>query len=103
VDGDRVYIVSNRCEVLCLDVRGQANGNDGPYKDETKVCVCESDEPVQLAPRDADILWRFDMLRDLPVFPHDASNCSVLIHGDNVYVGTANRVYGGKGVLPGGA
>jgi len=101
VDGDRVYIVSNRCEVLCLDVRGLANGNDGPFQDEAKFCVREGDEPVQLASHDADILWRFDMLRDLPVFPHDASNCSVLVHGDYVYVGTANGVYDGKVVLPG--
>src|SRR5262245_12510647 len=31
VDGNRVYLVSNRGEVLCLDVEGMANGNDGPY------------------------------------------------------------------------
>jgi outer membrane protein assembly factor BamB len=36
----------------------------------------------------------------LPVFPHDAANSSVLIHGDYVYVGTANGVYDGKVVLP---
>ena len=34
VEGDRVYIVTNRAEVLCLDLHGQANGNDGPYLDE---------------------------------------------------------------------
>src|SRR5688572_7554212 len=34
VEGDRVYIVSNRGEVICLDARGMANGNDGPYRDE---------------------------------------------------------------------
>jgi hypothetical protein len=78
VDGDRVYIVSNRCEVICLDVRGLANGNDGPFTEESMFSVGELDEPVKLAPRDADILWRFDMLRDLPVFPNDAANCSVL-------------------------
>lgn len=100
VDGDRVYIVSNRCEVICLDVRGLANGNDGPFTEEAKFCVGEMDEPVKLDTRDADILWRFDMLRDLPVFPHDAANCSVLVQGDFLYVGTANGVYDGKVVLP---
>jgi outer membrane protein assembly factor BamB len=100
VDGDRVYIVSNRCEVICLDVRGLANGNDGPFTDEAKFSVGTRDEPVKLAPSDADILWRFDMLRDLPVFPHDAANCSILVHGDFLYVGTANGVYDGKVVLP---
>jgi len=34
VAGDRVYLVSNRCEVLCLDIHGQANGNDGPFQAE---------------------------------------------------------------------
>ena len=28
VDGNRVYLVSNRCEVLCLDVDGLQDGND---------------------------------------------------------------------------
>jgi outer membrane protein assembly factor BamB len=34
VEGDRVYIVSNRGDVLCLDLDGLANGNDGPFQDE---------------------------------------------------------------------
>ena len=34
VDGDRVYVVTNRDEVLCLDIEGMANGNDGPFTDE---------------------------------------------------------------------
>ena len=36
VEGNRVYIVSNRGEVLCLDLHGLANGNDGPFRDEAK-------------------------------------------------------------------
>ena len=100
VDGDRVYLVTNRCEVVCLDADGLADGNDGPFVDEASFSVPSSAQPVELGPRDADILWRVDMLRDLPVFPHDASNCSVLIVGDCAYVGTANGVYDGKIVLP---
>src|SRR5690606_37145925 len=34
VDGGRVYLVTNRCEVVCLDSHGMANGNDGPFEDE---------------------------------------------------------------------
>src|SRR5436190_11073173 len=34
VEGDRVYIVSNRGELMCLDADGMRNGNDGPFKDE---------------------------------------------------------------------
>jgi len=32
VEGDRVYVVTNRGESVCLDVHGLANGNDGPYQ-----------------------------------------------------------------------
>ena len=34
VEGDRVYTVTNRDEVVCLDLHGMANGNDGPFRDE---------------------------------------------------------------------
>ena len=32
------------------------------------------------------------MLNELPVFPHDAASCSILVHGDFVYVCTGNGV-----------
>jgi len=100
VDNDRVYLVTNRCEVVCLDVAGMANGNDGAFTDESAFSVPEGAAPVETGASDADILWRFDMIRDLPVFPHDAANCSILVVGDHLYVGTANGVYDGKVVLP---
>ncbi len=90
VDGDRVYVVTNRCEVLCLDVAGLANGNDGLFQDEG--VFSSGGTAVKLTPLDADIIWRFDMLREIPNFPHDASNCCVLVHGDYVYAGTSNGV-----------
>src|SRR6185437_1582136 len=34
VEGNRVYVLSNRGEVMCLDLAGMSNGNDGPFKDE---------------------------------------------------------------------
>ena len=63
VDGNRVYLVTNRCEVLSLDVAGTAAGN-----------------------------WRYDIMRELNVWPQDAANCSVLVHGDLVYACTSNGV-----------
>jgi len=100
VDGGFVYLVTNRCEVVCLDVDGMADGNDGPFREEAAFSVPAGATPVMPGPRDADILWRFDMIRDLPVFPHDAANCSVLVVGPHLYVCTANGVYDGKVVLP---
>jgi outer membrane protein assembly factor BamB len=38
-EGDRVYVVTSRCEVLCLDSKGMADGNDGSFKDEAKYVV----------------------------------------------------------------
>ena len=92
VDGDRVYLVTNRCEVLCLDVHGMANGNDGPLRDEGQYTVGPGRPPVVPGPQDGDILWRYDMIGELAVWPQDASNCSVLVHGDVVYVCTSNGV-----------
>ncbi len=34
VEGERVYVVGNRGDILCLDREGQANGNGGPFEDE---------------------------------------------------------------------
>src|SRR6266566_953799 len=101
VEGDRVYLVTSRCEVLCLDINGMANGNDGPFKDEAKYVVKDvlldrgkpterAAPPIEPGPKDADIIWRYDMMDDLGVFPHNASNCSVLIVDDLVYVCTSN-------------
>src|SRR4051812_24885189 len=90
VEGDRVYLVTSRCEVICLDVNGQANGNDGPFKDEAQYVVGPGKPKATIGPRDADIIWRYDMMDDLGVFPHNASNCSVLIVDDLVYACTSN-------------
>jgi len=91
VEGDRAYFVSSRCEVVCVDVNGMANGNDGPYKDEAKYFVLDTGKPpLEPGPKDGDIIWRYDMIDELGVFPHNASNCSVLILGDIVYTCTSN-------------
>src|SRR5437868_4320501 len=90
IEGDRLYVVSSRCETLCLDVNGMANGNDGPFKDEAKYVVKDVvldrgkptehlAPPIEPGPKDADIIWRYDMMDELGVFPHNASNCSVLV------------------------
>ena len=33
IDGEKGYVVSNRGELICFDVKGMANGNDGDFKD----------------------------------------------------------------------
>jgi outer membrane protein assembly factor BamB len=92
VEGDRVWIVTNRCEVMCLDVNGMANGNDGPFKEEAQYLAGPGKPPVEVGPTDADILWRFDMRQELGVFPHNMTVCGPLIVGDKVVVTTSNGV-----------
>jgi len=68
IDGNRVYYVSNRCELVCADIHGHA------------------------VSRQAKILWRLDMIKQLGVFPHNMSNGSPVIAGSLVFVGTSNGV-----------
>ncbi len=90
--GDRIYLTSNRCEVMCLDLDGMADGNDGPYVDEGVHMAGRDQKPMAPILADADIIWVFDMVGQLSVVPHDATNASVLVHGDLLYVCTGNGV-----------
>jgi len=92
VEGERVYIVTNRAEVLCLDLLGQANGNDGPYLDEGRHMVLPDQKPMEVTPIDADILWRFAMPSEVGMHPHDAAHSAILIDGQYLYVNTGNGV-----------
>lgn len=98
VDGDRVYVVTNGADLLCLDVKGLKNGNDGPFQDEAAFMADEGEPTVELLPTDADILWRCDIPGELNVAPHDVGSCSVLIHGDVVYTSTSNGIGRGSPV-----
>lgn len=92
VEGGMAFVVSNRAEVLCLDLDGMADGNGGPVVDEAARTVRPTDEPVDLADKGADIVWAYDMVGALGVQPHNAANCSILSYGDHLYVCTSNGV-----------
>ena len=80
VEGDRLYYVSNRCEVVCLDTKGFRDGvNDGPYKEEKFTDLI-----------DADIIWKFDMMEEVGSSPHNMSNSSPVSYGDLIFVSTSN-------------
>ena len=91
VDGNRVYFVTNRCEVVCLDTEGLANGNDG-LQDEGQYLAGPGKPALKVDPTDADVIWRYDMIKDAGVFPHNACSSSPLIVGDKLFVATANGV-----------
>jgi outer membrane protein assembly factor BamB len=90
IEGNRAYLVSNACEVICLDTEGMADGNDGPFTDEGRHMAPEGEPPLEPGPNDADVVWLYDMNAELNVEPHNASNCSVLVDGDHLYVCTSN-------------
>ncbi len=92
IEGDRAYLVTNRAELVCLDLKGMADGNDGPFQDEGRLMAEEGQPPLQTGPQDADILWLLDMPRQLLAEPHNAANGSPMIIGDHLYVCTSNGV-----------
>ena len=80
VEGERLYYVSNRGVVHCLDIQGfRDNENDGPFKDEKLT-----------GQSDADVIWSFDMMEQVGSYPHNMSNSSPVVWGDFIYVSTSN-------------
>ena len=51
VEGNRAYLVNDRTDVLCLDVEGLANGNEGPYLDEAEYLAGLHDTTQQPPPK----------------------------------------------------
>ena len=67
VEGDRLYYVSNRGELICLDTRGDGKGN-------------------------AKVIWKFDMMEEVGVQQHNMANSSPVSYGDLIFVGTSNGI-----------
>ena len=65
VEGDRLYYVTNRCEVRCLDIHGDGN-------------------------KHAKLIWKFDMMEEVGSQPHNMSNSSPVSYGDLIFVSTSN-------------
>lgn len=102
--------------VLCLDVQGLANGNDGPFREEAAYMTPSAAagrlaepvegadvqpqpgfrvpdrEPLTPGPLDADILWMFDPVTAAGTWPHDSPHASILIHGNHLYLNTSTGV-----------
>ncbi|MFT5051040.1 MAG: outer membrane protein assembly factor BamB [Chlamydiales bacterium] len=92
VEGDRIYLVTNRCEVMCLDVNGMADGNDGPFQEEAAYMAGKGKPAGELTSTDADIIWSMNMIDECGVFPHNITTSSVLIAGDMLWVTSSNGV-----------
>ncbi len=82
VVGDRLWYVSNRAMVVCLDVEGFTDGeNDGLVTDEEST-----------GQHDADVVWQFDMLATLGISPVNMSACSPTTDGTRLFIVTSNGV-----------
>ncbi len=82
VDGERLWFVTSRGEVRCLDTQGfRDKENDGPY----------TAEDVE-ASNEADVIWVYDMMGENGVSQHNMCSCSVTCAGDVVFVNTSNGV-----------
>ncbi len=65
VENDRLYYVTNRGEVVCLNPKSYKNGKP-------------------------EIVWKFDMIEEVGSHPHNMSNSSPVSFGDLIYVSTSN-------------
>ncbi len=80
VEGKRLYYVSNRGELVCLDTEGFTDGkNDGPFQDEMYKGIT-----------DADIIWKLDMMKDLGVSQLFMASTAPAVWEDLVFIGTSN-------------
>lgn len=80
VDGKRLYYVSNRGELVCLDTEGFMDGkNDGHFQAE-----------VDQGSSDADIIWKLDLMKELGVYQRNMANSSPVFWEDLVLVATSN-------------
>ncbi|NQV24939.1 MAG: PQQ-binding-like beta-propeller repeat protein [Rhodopirellula sp.] len=80
IDGERLWFVTNRGEVRCLDTQGfHDDENDGSFTSEPNE---NKDE--------ADVIWVFDMMAKLGSSQHNMCSCSVTLVGDILLVNTSN-------------
>ena len=92
VEGERVYTLTNRGELACLNINGMANGNTGPYMEEAEHQTPKGKPVEAVGPTDADILWLTDLGAAAGIYHHDTAYGSVLIDGDFLYINSCNGV-----------
>ena len=82
VEGNRLWYVTNRNEIACLDTEGFLDGeNDGPF----------TREPNQNRD-EADIIWKVDLMERFGALPHNQARCAVTAAGDTLFVSTSNGI-----------
>jgi outer membrane protein assembly factor BamB len=79
VTGKRLFYVNNRAEVVCLDTEGFHDDENDGY-----------DKEADNEKTDADVIWAYNMMKELGTEQRNATNCSVTLIGDALLVNTSN-------------
>ena len=80
IENGIVYYVSNRGELMAVDLDGFRDGkNDGPVTDEKLTREV-----------DADVIWRYDMMEELGVLQHNMANSSPVVFENLIFISTSN-------------
>jgi outer membrane protein assembly factor BamB len=89
VEGNRLFYTSNRATLVSLDTEGLKDGNAGPVSDEKAK-----------GPNGGDVVWEYDMMAELDVFPHNLAVSSPLVVDGILYATTGNGVDEGHINIP---
>jgi outer membrane protein assembly factor BamB len=89
VEGHRLWYTSNQATLVSLDTEGFADGNAGPITAEEHTSSI-----------DADVVWEYDMIAELDVFPHNLAVSSPLVVDGILYATTGNGVDEGHVNIP---
>jgi outer membrane protein assembly factor BamB len=82
IEGNRLWYTSNRATIVCLDTEGFLDKeNDPPVTNEKNA-----------SPIDGDVVWEYDMIGDLDVFPHNLAVSSPLVVDGMLFATTGNGV-----------
>lgn len=81
VENDRLWFVTSRGEVRCLDTAGFSDGEDDGLSQPPEIVA---------NPLEADVVWIYDMMAELGVSQRNMASSSVTTWGDLLLVNTGN-------------
>lgn len=101
IEGKRLWFVTSRGEVKCLDTEGFHDGkNNGPVTNEKEQALKANAQAEWEEEKEADVIWELNMMKELGVSQHNMCSCSVTTAGDLLFVNTSNGVDEGHINLP---
>ncbi len=101
IEDDRAYVISPAGQLVCIDMKGQANGNDGPFTDElaymsniggplVKGGKVEGEPLTELKPSFGDIIWVYEFFETHQIAMKHCHSGTPLIDGNVIYLPTSN-------------